>query len=808
MYRFASFILSYRWWFLASLIGLTAFLGWNIKHIRTDNSIEVWLNEDDPGLSFYNSFKKDFGGEEFILIVIDSEKIFTKEAIGLINQITSEINSVEGVAGVISLATILKDKMGQPYFKRLLAQNGALSPSARRYEKVSSLEIFKQDLLSDPLYVNNIISMDGKTTAIMVMIKGERFEKGKGPQQSKNGQNWSEYRKGLVKEVKEIVANGLKRGQSASTQYTGSPLYQSIYIAGPSVVNAELDRMSQEDLAKFVPIMFLVAIVVLVALFRKVSGVALPVAVIVISNIWTIGLFAVCGNTMNMVSGIITPVIFVISMSMSIHIINHFYSEGNSILNSIKDIGLPCLLNNLTTAIGFLSFVSSDVSPVRITGIYTGAGIMISFFICAVLLIIVFSIRRGKDSGTVAGNPLSVDIAQPLTSAAGPVSRNPGHLLHKINRFISNHRWHILIFNIVLVGASIYGISRLNVESDIMKSFPEKSEIRVANEHIERRLTGLLPLEIVIHINNGSIFRRNILDRIDRFQGYLRGISDVTFSLSVVDFIKKANMTINNGESQYFKIPESDEKALQYAKTASLYGDSIINSFYSQDETSARISLRMKQVGSNRYRGLVNQIREYIDKNLSDGLRVNITGVVHLLIEMQDYLLMSQIKSFSLAFVVIFVAIIFLLRSFKLGLISIVPNIMPVLFTLGAMGYIGIRLDAGTIMIASVAIGIAVDDTIHFLYRYKKEFNRLVSSNHESADPYVRAVELTLLHVGKAMVFTSVVAFCGFMALCLSSFKPVQYFGLLTAITMASALVVDLFLTPCCLLILRPKIYT
>lgn len=800
MEKFANLISSRRWWFVSFIIILTAFFVYSAKGIKTDNSIEIWLKQDDPALAFYNKFKKDFGNEEFLLIAINNDNIFSAEGIRVISRISTEIKKLKGISDVTSIPTIFKQKINTPYFKELLNKSLKLEDGIRKPPKVNPLEIFRHDLLKDPIYINNVISRDGKTTAIIAMVEGPAAGN-RGDKKSEIEQNWSEFRKELIADVRKIIIEN-----SAS----------NVYLAGPSVINAELDRMSQEDLAMFVPLMFCVAIAVLIVLFRKVSGVILPMASVGISNIWTIGLYAACGNSMNMVSGIITPVIFVVTLSTSVHIINHYYYLESAINNcqsstanlqsTIKHVGMPCFLSCLTTSIGFLSLMTSDVLPVKMTGAFTAAGIMLSFFVSVVLITAASSFLRYKRSGQKQSGRLqhTAQIFQ--------------RLLGSISSFVCYRTWFVMIFCIVLIVISIYGILRLEVESDIIKAFPKDSEIIIANNYIEDNLTGLLPLEIAASpSNNTTVTDPMILNSLENFQEFLKSINEVTFTLSIADVIKKANQTINTGNPQYYKIPESEEKANACLNMASLYEGSIVNNLFTPDKTSARISVRMKQAGSERYSKILDMIKDYIENNMTQNINMRITGVVHLLIEMQDYLLMNQIKTFSLAFAIIFIVMVFLLRSIKLALISMIPNIIPVILTIGAMGYADIRLDSGTMMIASVAIGIAVDDTIHFLYRFRKEFNQRVVS-HDNPDInsnpdmdirkyYVMSIDQTLRHVGKAMIFTSIVAVCGFLTLCLSHFKPIQYFGLLTAVTMASAIVADLFVTPCCLLVFRPRLY-
>ena len=360
------------------------------------------------------------------------------------------------------------------------------------------------------------------------------------------------------------------------------------------------------------------------------------------------------------------------------------------------------------------------------------------------------------------------------------------------------HKWCVAITSLIITLIFGYGITRLKIESDIMKAFPEQSEISTSNHYIEENLTGLLPFEIIVKAKreDETILQIETLQKVKSLQDYLKTINGITNTISFVDFIKRVNVTMNYKDAKSKELPTTAEKAYSYLNMASLHGGAFVDKFHTTDNSSGRISVRMKQTGSIQYRDTINKIEDYIKKNLSFNVSATLTGVVHLLIKMQDYLLSSQIKTLSLAFMVIFIVMIFLLRSIKLALISMIPNTLPIIITFGLMGFSGIRLDSGTVMIASIAIGIAVDDTIHFLYRFRQE--------HKT--DYISSIKETIRHVGRAIIFTSVVAFCGFMVLGLSNFKPIQYFGLLTGITMVTALLADLLVLPCCLLILCPSI--
>ncbi|MBO1223168.1 MAG: RND family transporter [Candidatus Scalindua sediminis] len=760
MEQIASIILKYRIVFFILIGLLTGFFGYFARQASTDNSIEVWLNEGDPKLDYYHNFIDKFGDEEFLIVAVNDASIFSSEGIKLIDSIAKKLEKLEGVKNVTSLASVFKDKLSSPYFKDILKKSHG--------KKV--IDVFKEEVMSDHMYLNNVISGDGKTTAIIATV-----EKGS-----------PESRMKLVNESRNIIT-------TARNEFGHEDIPKDFYLAGPSIVNAELDRMSQRDIRTFTPVMFAVALVILVILFRNFSGVLIPILTISINTIWAVGLFVIFHNKMNMVSGMLTPLVFIISLATTVHILNRFYQEAKisrdrqrNVVETVRHIGIPCFLACTTTSIGFLSLMVSDVGPVKTTGIFIAAGIMMSFFVCITLvpgILSLFPVSRSSSSGSTPRD-------EKLENAE----------VHGMSTFVGNfvnkNTLWIFTFSIIFVGFAIYGITRIKVESNIFESFPENSEISRSTSYIEDNLMGLLPIEIAINAaNTGGIFQPEVLDKTEKLQNFLKTIPEVTTSMSVVDYVRKLNKLLGKDKSNNQVITR--QKAIDYVKLASLHGDSIVKSLYTKDNNEGRVSVRMKNVGSSRYQEIVKGIEQFIEFNFPLSIGCTITGIVPLLMDMQGYLIESQIKTFTLAFILIFICITLLLKSLRIGMISMIPNLIPIAVTLGVMGYLDIRLDVATIMIASVAIGISVDDSIHFLYRFKKEYQ-------ENRNYYV-SIQRTLSGVGRALVFTTIVATCGFLIFCLSSFKPVQYFGLLTGVTMVSALVADIFILPSCILLFKPK---
>ena len=369
----------------------------------------------------------------------------------------------------------------------------------------------------------------------------------------------------------------------------------------------------------------------------------------------------------------------------------------------------------------------------------------------------------------------------------------------KLGHFTANYKGTILLCALSSGIVFMWGISKLRIESDIMASFPKNSRISKDNAYIEKHLMGLLPIEIVAETTNGAtILQPGILNNIISLQKYLAGIPEITGSLSVANYVQKTHRILMNDKPQFFSLPDTEKESSDYIKLAALYGNKQVNSLYTQGYTDARISVRMKQIGSNRYQAIIQSIKKYIHEHLNTAsLSWHITGIVPLLINVQDNILWSEIQSFSLAFFLTFISTAIALKSARIGLISVIPNILPITLTLGLMGFTGIKLDTATIMIASIALGISVDNTIHIFYNFKKE---LLANGDYSA-----AICNTLHEAGKTALFTSLSAAFGFMVFSFSSFKPIQYFGMLTSITIVNAILSDLLISPSCLMLFKPR---
>ncbi|MCR4322261.1 MAG: MMPL family transporter [Candidatus Brocadiaceae bacterium] len=773
MGKYIKILLKYRITVLICLVFATVFFGFYAGKMKTDNSIEIWLSKNDRDFEYYKGFLKKFGDEEFLVIALSAVDIFTKDRIQEINAIAERLKKLDGVVSVTSLADVFKDTIKSPLFQEKL----------KGQKNRSVLNVFKNAVITDPLYQNTLISRNGKTTAVIAVVKSMK----------------PESRKQLVSEIRILLKDMAEK--SADKKHT-------YHLAGPTVVNAELDRMSKQDMTRLTPFMFVLSLVVLGCLFRRISGVLIPMAMVSLCLVWITGCFVLCGQTMNMISNMLHPLTFIIALSASIHLINHYYHESmvatsveNAIYNTLQHVGIPILMTTITTIVGFISLATSSIPPVLITGLFMSGCAALTFFMSMICLPVLLSFIPIKGRTCVSTCPRENGDGKNTHYAEKDIKGEQAFntFFSLLGRFAVRYKGITLSCALAAGLFFLWGISKLKVESDIMASFPKNSQIAKDNNYIENRLMGLLPVEIVAEAaNDASILQPGILNNIVTLQRHLKSFPEITNSISVADYIQKTHQVVKGSKQYPYSIPATGKEAADYVKLASVYGNKHINSLYSKELTDARISVRMKQVGSGRYQEIINSIKEYIRSHLDTTiLSWHITGIVPLLINVQDNILWSEIQSFSLAFLLTFISTAVALKSVKIGLISIIPNLLPITITLGFMGLTGMKLDAATIMIASIALGISVDNTIHIFYRFKKE----ISIDGD----YSKAVCHTLQGVGRTALFTSISAAFGFMVFSFSGFKPIQYFGVLTSIAILNAIIADLLISPSCLMLFKPR---
>lgn len=599
-----------------------------------------------------------------------------------------------------------------------------------------------------------LISPDQRASAIMVELSPEGLK----------------HRRQTVTAIRELV----------HPQPMGSP---DIYLAGPPVISTELDALAGDAARRLYPLLAAVCLIMLFCWSRCTAGVVVPAAMMALSVVMVVGWAGILDTALNAVSIAALPLIMVLALAYALYGYTAYTNELSkgsgdkhaAVSAAFCAVALPVLLSALTTAAGFASLWVSKLSPVRELGLFVVLGIGSTLVLAATL---------------IPAALVCLPAPEQKPGRSGALQAVCSRLLPRLGHAAVHWRRLILAFSLAGVVLSGFSISRLEPETFVLHLFEEDSRIRTAYRFIENHLSGLSPVEIGIALPEPAARTRALPAalrlKIRQLQNELDRHDLITGSVSV-DSLLRERRRLEMLDLLF--IP----KDRMYAAI-----DRAAAAFLSVDGSTTRITLYAKTVTAEDYLGLVRFIDSRL-RHIFPDTPAYVTGAVPLIVEMQERLVTDLIKSFLTAFAVIFLIFLILLRSLKLSVICMISNLLPVVAVLGMMGGLGIPLDVATMMIASITIGIAVDDTLHFIINFREEARRSTG--------FKTALQSTLAYTGKAMVSSSAVIICGFLVLMFSGFVPMKHFGLLTAIAVMAALAADLLLLPAMLFWHRVPFY-
>jgi len=723
--------------------------------------VSIFFEKGDESIVNYNTFLEKYGNDEAIVVVFKNDDIFTTESIETIKRICKRVERLKGVQKVISI-TELEEAVGDKdsiTFKKIIKE--------QRLTRDELLET-KERLLNHKWVKGFLISKDTTTTAIVIeLIPLADIVK-----------------RDTVDEIKKITQE--IAGAKTKLHFTGVPL-----------IEIEMNELSKKDKNTFVPITGLLIFIIVLCLLRSLTLAILCQINLMFIFIFSVGLFVGTGETFNIVTSIIGPILLAISIADSIHFLSHYREDylnngGNhtkSVKNAIKYVWLPCFFTSITTAIGFLSFFSSSIIPVKILGIYTAIGVIFAFIFTVVFLPSMLMISAKRP-------PLKKEHQNKIKNnrdKEGIFEKN----LHRLAIFTTKYYKSIGLFAIILFVLFVMGVTKINFESDSKNYLHKTNQLRTDIEFTESNMGGLIPFILLIKANSPDIdfTHSKSLKLLDNIQHRMLGEIDIfSNAFSITDYFKEIHKAFNADNEKYYKIPETQKEIQDYYE---LGDPEVIDRIISPDFMEARISFQSFWCTNQDVERAEKHITTYLNKILGDNFSFISTGLAILYISMENNLVETQSKSLIFATILISIFMFFVCKTISLTIIAMIANLFPILLILGFMGWYGIPLDVTTIMIASVTIGIAVDDTIHLLTWIRR--------NIESGESLSSSIIMSFHDVGKPIAITSFVLFCGFFILILGNLKPTQSFGVLTALAMILALIGDLILLPALLLIFKPK---
>ena len=764
MNKIIDFVVKHYILVLVSLVIATIPFGYFYAKQSYSNSIKVFFDETDPDIIYYEKFQEIFGNDESLVIAFSTPDIFTVEKLNLIRKITEAADSVDGVQSVHSLTSteIIVGNDGVLDFEPLVPEDD-ITP-----EVAASLK----NRVGDYKAVENIlISEDRKTTGLIVRLEPV----------------FSNVEKSIV--IRDLVG---------ATRDAAEDKVKLHYAGGPCF-DVEINNLTHKDNTRFTPITFFLIFFIVFWMLKNASLSVLGQMNIVMIVIWGIGLLIMCGHPINSVTVVIAPILLAISIADSIHILSHYkksYLENGrlhlkAVGDAAKALWLPCLFTSLTTGIGYFSFLVSDVRPVKIVGIFTGIGVMLAFFMSVIFLpaILVASqkfIERSNMKKDAKDDEKNAKFNQKLES---------------LGAFVVRHYKVVGVLSILLTIGIAFGITKIRYETDFATYLMDDNPIKQDLMYVEDNLSGTIPVELVISAKSAKNDFTNpaSVKLVEQVQNdildYMKG--KYTSSFSVADYIKESHKAFNNGDKSMYKLPDSKSDLVDYYEFADR---EMLDRILSLDKMQARISFASHFSSTEQAKVLEAFIHSHVKSMMADKFDYRFTGLSALYVQMDRNLKSSQMKSFGTAFVLIFIMMFFVCRNIKLTIISMLPNMFPICVTLGIMGWFDIPLDVSTIMIASVTIGIAVDDTIHFITWFRR--NRTAGMDTESA------IIKTFSDTGKPIIMTSIVLCSAYFVLITASVKPIISFGALAGLAMFFALIGDLFILPAVIMIFKPVFKT
>jgi predicted RND superfamily exporter protein len=752
--KYSDLIIKYRWPIVLIVPLLILILSTELRHLAFEGNSRIWFEEGSEILSDYDLFKMKFGADKNILISFsDEDGIFTKKALKTINRITEKLWTTKHVSRVDSITNYqyVHADINDP-------DDILVDDFIRDIDKLSEEELKEKEkiAISDVQIKDLIISDDGKTTTISATLV---------PMPDN-----SEYADlELRKRIREIV-----KQESELTGY-------KFHLNGMPILTAGFVDIAEHDMVVFTPVISLVAFILLLIVFKKMSGAVLPFLVVFFSWLVVISIQVMLGYKLNNFTSNLPAFILALGIADAMHIYwvwLHAMKRGRGNYESIrftleKNL-LPALLTSLTTFAGFISLSSSKVLPVRTFGIATASAAVMAFFLSVVFVPALLAVMKIN--------------VKPSKSIETFNTKSPGYA-EKYSSFILKNDTRIIAVSLLLSVLFSIGLFNVRIDNNSIKYFKEDTEIRRSVKFIEDQITGPMTFEIIADSKmEDGIKEPDFLKKVEIFcNDFIRKFKDVRHTGSLLDVVKRFNVVMHGGNDEYNNVPGNKNLIAQYLL---LYSMSLpqgmeISDKIDVNERYFRVTASINMMAATEYMDMIKWIEQWWEHTTYS---VEVSGQNALFAYMYKNVTDTIIYSISIAVALVTILMMISFRSWKVMVISMLPNILPLILVVGLMGWLNIYIDIGVAISGAVIIGVAVDDTIHFLVKYREA--------RKSGKDLKEALEYMITVSGAAIMFTTFILSASFTVLLFSDFLPSQNFSIITISALFVALAGDLLLLP------------
>ena len=775
------------WVVLILSIVVVGALGSNIPKIVMDTATESFLHDDDPALLAYNDFRDQFGRDEVLIVAIETDDVFDPAFLAKLKDLHNDLRDNTPYLDDITSLINARNTFGREdeLIVEDLFQDWPSDPAA--------FEEKRQRAYANPLFKNTLLSEDHRITAII--IRTDAYSSAGTEEDALGGFDDLSAPSGEEKAEREYLSDAenselVQKVEKIASTYD-APNFKVYASGSPSVANA-LKRHMQANMKRFTLMGLGVIATVLFLMFRRPSGVIMPLIVVIASVIGTLGLLPLTGRAFTLPMQILPSFLLAVGVGASVHLQAIFFrhvQQGNgrhdSVVYAMGHSGLPIIMTSLTTAAGLASFSGASVAPIADLGVIASLGIMLSLFLNLTLLPAALSILplKAKSSDSAHKRHARMDA-----------------ILEWIAKFSTRRAVLVLSVSAVILVTAIAGVTQLKFSHQPFKWLPQSEPSRLAMDIIDDRLKGASAIEVIIDTKKeNGLYDPEILKGLERLNHEIGSMQtnfiSVGKTLSLADIVKESNRALHANDEAHYTIPNSRELIAQELFLFENSGSDDMEDFVDSQFSKARFTIKMPWIDSVHLRDVDTLIAGKFRAVLGDDVDITVTGMNALLGRTMEATIFSMGESYIIAAGVISIMMVVFLGSLRIGLISMIPNLAPIIITLGVMGWLGVPLGLFTMLIGSIAIGLAVDDTIHFMHNYRRY-------HHETGNVEI-AVRKTLLGTGRAMLVTSIVLSLGFIIYLMSTLTNLINFGWLVAMAIMLALLADLFLAPALMAILH-----
>lgn len=756
--RIAHFIIKNRLPLVIAIGLITIFMGYHARKVEMRYDFAQIVPESDPDAQYLTQFRKTFGEDGNMLVIgVKDSAIYQTTNFKRFKFLSDELAKLEGVNNVLSLPGLQRLKKDTDQKRFVL---DPLFPGI--IEDQVELDSLLDLATKQRFYAGQIVNLENGATLILVSISKEILN--------------SEKRMQLMDDIK-LLGDEFSKSTKIELHYAGLPFVRTV-MAGKV----------RNELSMFLMLSVAVTAVILIIFFRTWVAVVFPMIIIGVVVIWSMGLLVLLGFKVTILSGLIPPIIVVIGIPNSIYLINRYHQEyvksGNqvkAISNVTRRIGLVAFMTNLTTSIGFLVLAGTDIVILREFGIVAGINILATCVVSMILMPSVFSW-----------------LPAPTTQQVKHLYNKPLEgILKKIDFLVHNHRRWVYVVAIVATIIGAYGLTKIRTISYVVDDIPEESQIKKDLHFFEKNFSGVMPLEVVVDTGKPKgVLKLSNLRKIEELEIFLDEQPEISKPVSIVSFVKAARQGYYNQNPAYYQLPNSMDYnfILNYFRGQNDQAK-LIRTFVDSTGQTMRISLKIADIGSIKLDSLINgKIKPKIDSVFAGtDIKATVTGTSPLFVKGNQYLVANLKESILLSIVLIAVAMGILFFNLRIVIISLIPSFIPMIITAGLMGFFDVPLKPSTSLIFCIVFGIAVDNAINYLARYRIE---LMASDYLVP----KAVTKSIIETGASMVYTSIILFFGFVIFAFSDFGGTVVLGVLTSITLLIAMVTNLIVLPSLLL--------